>query len=49
MDYDEGDILEDANSAGIIEENIQEDVDYDDNLDNSEDEVDGEDLLENTE
>ena len=52
MNYgaDDGDLMDDANSAGIIEEHIQEDVDYhDDELDNSEDEIDGEDLLENME
>jgi len=50
--YDDEDILDGANSAGIIEEEIQDDVDeYEDpdGLNNSEDEVDGEDLLENME
>ena len=43
---DDEDLLDGAN---IREENIQEDIDYDDGLDNSEDEVEGEDLMENME
>lgn len=42
----EDDLLEEGN---IREENIQEDIDYDDGIDNSEDEVEGEDLMENME
>ena len=53
MNYgaDDNENMDDANSAGIIEEHIQEegDIDYDDGLDNSEDEIEGEDLLENME
>lgn len=44
---DDEDILLDG--VNIREENIQEDIDYDDGLDNSEDEVEGEDLMENME
>lgn len=50
--YDDEDLLDGANSAGIIEEQIQDDVDeYEDpdGLNNSEDEIDGEDLFENME
>jgi DNA replication licensing factor MCM2 len=49
MNYDDGDLLDDANSAGIREEHIGEDIDYDDGLENSDDEIEGEDLMENME
>lgn len=49
MNYDDGDMLGDENSALIREEHIGEDIDYEDDIHNSEDEIDGEDLMENME
>lgn len=40
---------EDVLGHNIREEDIREDLDYEDNVDNSEDEVEGEDLMENME